>query len=223
MLEVGGRPILSHNVAMLARAGFDDIVVNLHHLPNVVRDYLGDGARWGVHTTYSEETELRGTAGALVPVADRLSSETFAIVFGDNIAELDMIDMLRRHRSTEAVATVAVWLREDVSQSGVAEMREDGRITRFLEKPRSGDTMSHWINAGIILAEPALIDAVPRERPSDLGRDVLPRLIAAGQPVYGYPMSGGLWWFDSVEEYRAALVDARLAAFLERSGTSSSA
>ncbi len=216
MLRVGAEPILGYNLAMLAAGGFDDITINLHAFGTVVRDYVGGGARWGVRVRYSEEPELLGTAGALMPVAADFRSGTFAIVFGDNLIELDLRAMLDAHRAFGGTATVAVWQRDDVSQSGVAELGDGDRILRFVEKPAAGETPSHWINAGAVIAEPALLDDVPPSGPSDLGRDVLPRAIARGRALYAYRLAGGLWWFDRVEDYRAALVDAKLAAFLAR-------
>ena len=137
-------------------------------------------------------------------------------MFGDNLAEIDLGDMLARHRAHGALATVALWRRDDVSQSGVAELDASDRIVRFIEKPAAGQTASHWVNAGIVIAEPALLDAIPRERPSDLGRDVFPALVERSPGLGGYRMSGGLWWFDRVEDYEAARSDDRLAAYARR-------
>ena len=216
MLEIGGEPILGYNLAMLAAAGFDDVVVNLHYLPEVVRGYAGDGARWGVRVTYSEERDLRGTAGALVPLAERFGGATFAIVFGDNLNDLDLGEMLARHRERGSLATIAVWHRDDVSQSGVVELDAHDRILRFLEKPAPGVTASHLVNVGVVIAEPALLDAIPRERPSDLGREIFPALTGTEQGLGAYRMTGGHWWFDRVEDYESALRDPRLAAFAAR-------
>ena len=119
MLEVGGQPIIAYNLAMLAAGGFRDVVINLHHLPDVIRDFVGTGERWGLRVSYSEELELLGTGGALIPVLDRFASETFAIVFADNLNQLDLTDMLHRHRATGALVTIAVTRRDDLSQSGV--------------------------------------------------------------------------------------------------------
>lgn len=216
MLEILGEPILGYNLALLAAAGFGEVVINLHYLPDVVRAYAGDGSRWGLRVTYSEEPELRGTAGALIPVAERFAAETFAIVFGDNVAEIDVSDMLAQHHAHGALATIAVWSREDVENSGVAELDGDDRIVRFVEKPKPGETASHWVNAGIVIAEPALLDAVPCDRPSDLGRDIFPALLDGPRGVYGYRMTGGLWWFDRIEDYETALTDPKLEAFARR-------
>jgi NDP-sugar pyrophosphorylase family protein len=211
MLDVGGAPILGYAIDALVDAGFDNIILNLHYLPDVIRAYVGDGRAFGATVTYSEEEHLLGTAGALDPVRAMLQSGgTFAIVFGDNVIDVDVRDVVRKHRAKNAVATVAVWSRDDVQQSGVAELDPDDRITRFVEKPAPGESDSHWVNAGLIIAEPRLLEAIPRGGPSDLGRDVLPALVAAGELVYAYRMSGGLWWFDRPDEYVAARTDRAL-------------
>jgi NDP-sugar pyrophosphorylase family protein len=216
LLEIFGEPILGYNLTMLAAGGFDDVVVNLHAFPDAVRAYAGDGSRWGLRVTYSEERELLGTAGALVPLAHAFARAPFAIVFGDNLNELDLGDMLARHRERGALATIAVWRRDDVSQSGVAELDAADRILRFVEKPAPGQTASRWVNAGVVIAEPALLDVIPRDRPSDLGRDVFPALVDTARGLSAYRMTGGHWWFDRVEDYEAARFDERLAAFARR-------
>ena len=216
LIEICGEPVLGYNLAMLAAAGFDDVTINLHYQADAVRVYAGDGSRWGVRVTYSEEPELRGTAGALVPLARAFAGAAFAIVFGDNLGELDLVDMLARHLERGVLATIAVWERADVTQSGVAEIDASDRIVRFVEKPAPGQTASHWVNAGIVIAEPALLDVIPRERPSDLGRDVFPALVHRSPGLGAYRMTGGHWWFDRVEDYEAALSDDRLTAFARR-------
>jgi NDP-sugar pyrophosphorylase family protein len=214
MLEVDGVPILAYNLAMLATSGFRDVVLNVHHLPNAIRRYVGDGSRWGLNVSYSVEPVLLGTAGALVPVMDRFTDGTFAIVFGDNLMDLDLPDLVRRHEERRAVATIALWHRDDVSRSGVAEIDENDRVHRFSEKPEPAETTSHWVNAGLVVAEPELLKFVPRRGHSDLGGDVLPALVRETERVFGYRMNGGLWWFDRNEDYYAALTDPELQRFV---------
>jgi NDP-sugar pyrophosphorylase family protein len=213
MLDINGWPILAYNLQLLADAGFDRITLNLHYLPEVVRSFVGTGSRWGVDVRYSDEPELLGTSGALVPLASEFCEQTFAVVFGDNIGQIDLRAMLATHRRSEATVTVALWQRPEVTQSGVAELEADGRIIRFLEKPAPGETSSTWVNAGYLIVEPTLLDDIPRDRASDFGRDILPAAIARGERVQGYRMTGNLWWFDRVEEYMAALTDPELRKF----------
>jgi NDP-sugar pyrophosphorylase family protein len=200
MLDVAGRPILEHNVRMLVGAGVTDIAMNLHHRGDVIREHFGDGAQFGARIRYSEEPELRGTAGALVPIIDYFTS-TFLIVFGDNLTTCDVPRLIATHRAAGAVATVAVFHREDTSASGVAELAHDGTIVRFVEKPKPGESDSTWVNAGIIVAEPELLEFVARDRPSDMGRDVLPAMLAADRRLAAYRMSERLWWIDTPEDY----------------------
>lgn len=209
MLEVGGRPIIAFNLAMLAAAGFRDVVVNLHHLPNVIRDYVGTGERWNLRVTFSEEPDLLGTAGALLPFRERLSKGTFAIVYGDNVNDLDLGVMRAFHEAHDATATIALVERADVSQSGVAEVSSSGRISRFIEKPKVGQTTSHLINAGALVVSPAFLQHVPDDRPSDIGRDVLPELVQE-RSAYGFVMRGEHWWFDRVADYESGRDDRRL-------------
>jgi NDP-sugar pyrophosphorylase family protein len=213
MLDLGGWPILAYNLRLLADAGFDRVVLNLHYLPEVIRSYVGSGERWGLQVTYSDEPVLLGTAGALVPVSDEFRGETFAVVFGDNIAEIDLRSMLAAHRRSGAEATVALWRRNDVSNSGVAELGPGDRIVRFIEKPSAGETDSHWVNAGYLIVEPALLDEIGSAAPSDFGRDVLPAAIAGGAAIQGYRLTGCLWWFDRVEDYASAMDDPKLGAY----------
>jgi mannose-1-phosphate guanylyltransferase/phosphomannomutase len=198
MVTLAGRPILEYAVEALARHGVRDLIMNLHHKPDVIRTYFGDGSRFGMRIQYSFEPMLLGTAGALAPWADFLD-ETFFLVYGDNLSTCDLTKLAAFHRARDAWATVALFWREDTRQSGVADLEPDGRIRRFVEKPAAGDVFSHWVNAGILVLEPACVADIPKGRPSDFGRELLPLWIAEGQPVYGYEMADDerLWWVDT--------------------------
>ncbi len=208
MLEIAGKPVLEHNVLLLARFGIGNITINTYHQPQYIVDHFGDGSRFGVKISYSHERQLLGTAGALVPLIDVLS-KTFVVVFGDNISTCNLGRALDLHRARRADATVALFHREDVRASGVAEIDSDDRIRQFVEKPTAEQTSSKWVNAGIVFAEPALLNYVPRDRPSDLGRDVFPQMLKNGGRLFGYRMREQLHWIDTPEDYErtsAALV-----------------
>lgn len=209
MIEIAGKPILEHNVLLLASHGICDITINTYHQPKRIIDHFGDGTRFGVKISYSHERQLRGTAGALVPLVDTLLS-TFVVIFGDNLTSCNLSKMLDFHRAKRAEATIALFFREDVRSSGVAEIESDGRIRRFIEKPTAGQISSNWVNAGIVFAEPILHDYVPRDRPSDLGRDIFPAMLTNRCQVFGYRMTEQLYWIDTPEDYErtsAAFVD----------------
>jgi len=200
MLEIAGRPILEHNVRLLARYGIRDIVINLHYHPEAVIEHFRDGAELGVRISYSYEPELLGTAGALNPIRASLTS-TFLVLYGDNLSTCSISNLLELHGRSEAAATVALFEREDVLASGIVGLDEDDRITRFLEKPQAGEVFSHWVNAGILALEPDALGAVPPTGFSDFGRDVLPELLARGRKLSGYRMTEDLFWIDSLRDY----------------------
>jgi mannose-1-phosphate guanylyltransferase len=199
MLEIAGRPILDHNIRFLARHGIRDLIVNLHHCPETITQYFGDGAARGVRISYSYEPALLGTAGAVKNVSQHFD-ETFVVMYGDNLTTCDLSRFIDFHRRKSGVATVALFHREDATASGIAELDGGDRIVRFLEKPRADEVFSRWVNAGILIMEPAVLDFIPNGCASDFGRDVLPAVLAAGQPIYGYRMTEELWWVDSPED-----------------------
>lgn len=200
MLEIAGRPILEHNVRLLALHGVREIVINLHHCPDAIRTHFGDGAAFGVSIRYSHEPELLGTAGAVRPFAD-FFTEPFFLLYGDNLSTCNLTKLAAQHRATGGAATIAVFERPDVGSSGVVEFGPDGRVSRFVEKPKPSEAVGNWVNAGIVVFDPPVIGLIPGDRPSDFGRDVFPLLLQRGEPVYAYRMDERLWWVDSPEDY----------------------
>jgi NDP-sugar pyrophosphorylase family protein len=201
MIEIGGKPILQYNLELLVRAGIREAAVNLHYRPDVVRDFFGDGSRFGIELTYAYEPTLLGTAGAARGLADFLSAGDFAVAYGDNLSTIDLAAMTSLHRERNADVTLALFHRTDVRASGIVGVGADDRVTRFLEKPREDEIFSHWVNAGYLVARPSILERIPADRPSDFGRDVLPALLATGARIYGYRMTEDLWWIDTLADY----------------------
>lgn len=199
MLSIAGRPILEHNVRLLVQHGVADIIINVHHCADVIRAHFLNGSRFGARIIYSEEPILLGTAGAVKLLESEFTS-TFLVVYGDNLTDCDIGKFVAWHRERGAQATIALFNREDVQNSGVVEVDAQDRVKRFVEKPRPEEVFSHWVNAGILVLEPSVLQSIPVGF-SDFGRDVLPRLINSDSPVYGYRMSEQLWWIDSPEDY----------------------
>ena len=202
MLDVGGRPLIEHTVRQLARYGVEDIVVNLHKLGDVLERHFGDGSRFGVRMHYSREETLLGTAGGVRKAAPLLD-ETFLLVYGDNLTTCRFDALVDFHRAKGVIATIALFWRDDVSAHSAVDRRDDGRIVRFVEKPKPAEAPSHWISAGVIVFEPAIVSFIPTDRPADFGFDVFPAVLRAGEAIYGYEMGAdeGLWWIDTPESH----------------------
>jgi len=200
MIPIAGKPLLEHNLLWLKRFGVEEVVINLHYLPESVIQYFGDGKRWGLQIDYSREPVLLGTAGAVKKVRQRFDS-SFFLWYGDNLSRCDLHRMHSVHRKTSALVTMALFERADVSQSGIVGLDSELRINRFLEKPRPGQIFSHFVNAGIFVLEPAIFDHIP-DGFCDFSLDVFPKMLSARCRMTGYPLSTceGLWWIDRLED-----------------------
>ncbi len=135
MLPVGGRPLLEHLLVLLRDQGISDFAINLHYLGTVIRDYFGDGTRWGVHIHYLEEETLLGSAGTLLHLRQYFD-QAFLVVSGDLYTDADVRSLFAFHRQRPALLTMALHEAEEPTREGiVATEPRTGRVTRFVEKP----------------------------------------------------------------------------------------
>ena len=184
MVPIGGQPLLHHHFEWLRRQGITEFVLNLHYLPETITNFFGDGSKLGVQITYSHEPELLGTAGAVKKMDAVLRAGTFLVVYGDNLIRLDLAPLLELHRQRGAQATIALYASAEPWTGGVVETDATGKILRFQEKPDRKEISTNLINSGIYLLEPAVLDAIPAGQFCDFGKDVFPKLLAAGAPLY---------------------------------------
>jgi NDP-sugar pyrophosphorylase family protein len=213
MIPIAGRPLLEHVLRLLCRHGFDDVVVNLHHLPEVIRGHVGDGSRWGVRLSYSYEPRLLGTAGA-VRRQSTLFADTFLVYYGDNLCNVDLGALWEEHRRGGEVATIGLLRMDDPTHRGIVGLDERSRIRRVIEKPRPEEVFPDYlVNGGIYALEPEVLRWIP-EDPSDFGRDVFPRLLSAGRPLYGHRLRGQLLSTDTPARYAQAQEEVRTGRFV---------
>ncbi len=205
MLPLGERPMLEYIVCHLRRHGFDRIGVNLHFMPEIIRGYFGNGNRWGLHFTYSDEPELLGTAGGAKKMEAFLRSrEPFLVQYGDVVTNQDYTAMLTFHRQQKALATLLV--HERAKSNSVLAIAADGRIERFLERPSQAErstVASTWVFSGVTICEPELFDEIPPNTFCDFPRDVFIRLTETGR-LFAFPLSGQRCAVDSPERLAEA-------------------
>jgi NDP-sugar pyrophosphorylase family protein len=202
MMLLRNKPLLEYTIEWLRDFGVTDIMVNLCYLPQVIRGYFGDGRKWDVRISYSEEERPLGTAGGIKKAAWFFNNEPFFVWYGDNMSKCNVGKLYRFHRAKGGLATIALHRREDPSQSGIVGLDLNGRIVRFLEKPNPEQIFSNWVSAGIYVLEPEVLGCIPDQGSPDFGRDIFPAMLAAGKPLFGYPLSSseGLWWIDTPED-----------------------
>jgi NDP-sugar pyrophosphorylase family protein len=184
MVPIGGKPLLAHHFALLGRQGIREFIVNVHYMPEKITEYFGDGSAFGVRISYSHEPVLLGTAGAVKKMESELRDGPFVLFYGDNLVRLELGALLEFHRARRALASIALWESPEPWTGGVVETDPTGRVLRFVEKPDRKEISTNRINAGIYVLEPAVLDAIPAGQFYDFGRDLFPRLLAGGQPLY---------------------------------------
>ena len=194
LLPVVNRPIMEHVLRLLKRHGFDETVVTVQFLAAMVRTYFGDGDELGMHLSYATESTPLGTAGSVKNAEAALRDEQFLVISGDALTDIDLTELVAEHRKNGALVTVALKSVPNPLEFGIVIAGEDGRISRFLEKPTWGQVFSDTVNTGIYVMEPEVFDHVPAGVPVDWSGDVFPRLLAAGAPVFGHIVSG--YWED---------------------------
>lgn len=201
MLPVQGKPLLAHHIEWLQANGIKQIAMNLHHCPTVITDYFGDGSRFGVEITYSYEAQLLGTAGA----AKRLQAffdEPFVVVYGDVFTNLALARLVAFHEERKAqsglttLATLALYQVPNPTECGLVEIDPTGRIQRFVEKPPPDQVFTDLANAGLLLCEPAILDAIPPETEVDFGRHVFPAALVGGYALWGQPIAADEYVID---------------------------
>jgi len=202
MIKISGKPVLEHNILMCKKFGVKDLYINLHHLPELIQDYFGDGSKWGVNINYKYEEDLLGTAGTVFSFRDSLDS-SFFVVYGDNFFNnnVDLEFLLKFHKEKQSDFTIVLSQLDDVSQSGIADLEVDGKIIRFIEKPRTNESNESWINAGIYLIEPEIFKNIDTSF-FDFGKDVIPFLIRKNYDIYGYKMENRVIPIDTPELLR---------------------
>jgi NDP-sugar pyrophosphorylase family protein len=193
MLTVGDKPILQYVVENLKRAGIKDYVFTVGYLHEQIRDYFGDGSRFGVKIEYAVEKEKLDTAGSVLPHKDKVKCK-FVVAMGDHITNIDLKDMVEQHRKSGAIATIALLKAKLPLQFGVAEVK-DGLVTTFKEKP----LLEHLYNVAIYVFEPKIFDYIkPKE---DFAKHVFPRMLEKGERINAYVFDDV--WFDigQISEY----------------------
>ncbi|MDQ2818307.1 MAG: NDP-sugar synthase [Candidatus Eremiobacteraeota bacterium] len=193
MAPLLGRPFIGWIIDRLHKAGVDEIILSCCYLPEAIEAHFGDGRTYGLKLHYVLEREPLGTAGAIRNAAHLIDDAVY-VCNGDILVGLDLRELLAFHRSHDAIATIHTRAVDDPSQFGVVETDARGRVVRFVEKPKPGETTACDINAGTYILERAAIDAIPVGRPVSIERETFPHLIKTTDRVFA--RSTADYWID---------------------------
>ncbi len=210
MFPVLNRPLLEHALNFLSSNGIQDIIVNVHHLPEKIVEHFGDGTDFGVRLQFSREEEILGTAGGLKKAQSFLDKETFLVMNSDVLADIDLNKVLSFHNEKNSCLTLVV--RKDVEPEKYEpiELADDRRITRFVNASIKNPpaTTERVMFTGIQIMEPEIFSRIPADKFYGTTEDVFPTMIEEGLPVYGYLHEK--YWIDmgTRETYIQAQADA---------------
>jgi len=184
------RPFVAYILENLARHGVDRAVFSSGYLAETIEAVIGDGAAYGLRVEYAVEDEPLGTAGAVANCESLLSDGSFYVFNGDVLSDVDLTALAATHADKRGMGTILLTPVEDPRRYGLVELREDGSVANFIEKPGDWEGTA-LINAGVYVLEPEVLEMIPRGRLFSIERGVFPRLASAGS-LYGH-IDHGYW------------------------------
>ena len=206
MVPILNKPIMEYIIKLLKRNNIEDIAVTMAYLPDNIIDYFDDGSKWGVKISYFIEETPLGTGGS-VKNAQEFLDDTFIVISGDALTDIDIKKAIAFHREKKSKATLVLKQEENPLEYGVIVTDQNGKIMRFLEKPSWGEVFSDTINTGIYILEPEVMEDYQKGDKFDFSKDLFPKLLKEGVPLYGYISED--YWCDigDIETYRKSQYD----------------
>ena len=215
MLPVAGVPTLEWIVRWLCSYEVRNIAINLFHRPIPVIAHLGDGAAFGAAIAYSVEERILGTAGGVKRIQNYFD-ESMVLVYGDVLTDFDLKSLIDFHHSKGDAphASLSLYHAPNPSECGIVEIDQDGRVKRFVEKPKPDEIFSDLANAGVLIIDTPLLDAIPVNTFYDFSHDLFPKLLEAGTPLYGFAMPLETYLIDigTHDKYKRVQVEWPTAA-----------
>jgi mannose-1-phosphate guanylyltransferase len=231
LIPIDGKPILHHWLSLLKKHGITDVLINIHHLPEKIIDYVKSMAClpsgmevnvWGLNFDLTAsiqshrtshlnialfyEGELLGSAGTIRENADWVcSEEEFLIAYADNLTNANLTKLFQFHRYRKPIFTMGLFHSDYPRACGIASLDEKGVVVSFVEKPQKPE--SNLANAGIYVASPEFLSYIPEGKVVDIGHDVLPKLVGK---MYGCEIDGYLRDIGTPENYKKAQEEWKL-------------
>lgn len=208
MVPVVNRQVLGHILELLRRHNFAEAIATLQYRADDIQTYFGDGASVGIPLSYSVEPHPLGTAGSVKHAEKFLAhDEPFLIISGDALTDFNLSEIVAFHQRVGAAVTITLCRVPNPLEYGVIIVNPEGRIERFLEKPSWGEVISDTVNTGIYVISPEVLNEIEPDVPVDFSKDLFPRLMKKGAPLYGYIANG--YWCDigNIAEYMRATAD----------------
>ena len=231
MIPVGGKPVLEYQVELAKRYGLTDFIFIVGHLSYVIKDYFGDGTKWGVNITYFCEQTPMGTAGAIPEIA-KLLDDDFFVFYGDTIMDVDLHKMLDFHQKHKSEITLFVHPNDHPYDSDIVDIDENKRLVHLYLKPHpEGFVCRNLVNASLFILSPRILNYIPRGQKVNCEKHVFPGCLLDGLKRYGYVSAEYIKDMGTPDRYEMVCKDVlcgkvarlnkcnpRIAVFLDRDG-----
>jgi len=217
LIDINGKPLIQHQIEFFRDHDYKEMIFCVAHLSDKVKDYFGDGSKFGVKVSYVQEAkELMGTAGS-VKLAEKLigKDENFIVYYGDSLTDMDLDKFLSFHKSKGGIATVCMRERpEGYKSTSIIILDKNSKIITFLEKPSEEDLLRYkdekrYINSGIYAFNRKIFDLIPKNKKYDFAKQVFPLLIEKDLGLYGYPTAEYFREIGRIEKYEKFLEEVK--------------
>ena len=186
MLPLVNRPFMEKFVLWIKSHKIEDIIFSTGYLPEIFKNYFGDGSRFGMNFIYVQEKEPLDTCGGVKNVEKYLDGKSFMVFNGDILSSIDLTEMVAFHKRKKADITISLTRVEDPASYGLVPINKESKVMQFLEKPKHGEAITDLINAGIYIIEPNIMELVPKGKRYSFERDLFPDVLDKGYKVFGY-------------------------------------
>jgi NDP-sugar pyrophosphorylase family protein len=202
MLPILGTPLTEWNIVQFKKHGVTDFLINLYTKPDVMRNYLGDGSKWGVKITYNEEKTPPGTAGSM-KLFEKYADDEFFVIYGDMLSFIDYTKMgkIWREKPPGAIAMQRMQKMEEYKDADVAELDKDGKFLVIHAKPHTTTYPNAYRMRGAFIMKKKILSYVPMDKYWEIGRDLLPDVLKHGETVYAYECGEYSKAFDTREKW----------------------
>ena len=216
LAPVAGRPLIEYALLFVKAQGIQEVVINLHHHGQKLRETLGNGSAYGLQITYSPEDPILDTGGGIKKAQPFLDGEPFLVLNSDTILDFDLSALLASHRQTKAIGTLLLRPNPDPEQYGRIETDQQGAIRRIRGEPNEvmvNAPLATFMFTGCQVLEPRIFDYMPQGRAFSTTHELYPQLIRRGETLQSFLLSGA-WMIvddtDGIARATKAIVSGQL-------------
>lgn len=219
MIEIGGKPLLEHQINLAKKHGIKDIYILSGHLADNIVNYFGDGSKWDVNITHIVEKQPLSTAGAVKQLEDEIK-DRFMVFYGDVVFDIDLKCFINFDSMFNSIATIVVHPNDHPYDSDLIEINDENIVTAFHSKPHSEyKYYRNLVNAAVYILSPKIFRYIPEDKATDFGKNIFPLLLESGETIAAYKTAEYLKDIGTLERFEkvnSAFMSGKINRFSKR-------